>query len=559
MQPAPDDAPHVPYSATDWGSRVIRTDEVAQLLGIKPTSLYQLVLRDAFPEGQVQGRDKIWMLDTVLRFMIEQRRQQIERVPRLFPRVDRPIPALFCGSRLFMSKARSGETHREYIAHMWQPSDGGPLVALVYKLHSPGWHRPARELLTELHEAGHTDVGAVVIPSGSSGVAPDGVIEPPEIDYADTSPMNDGWVHATWFDVAYLLQVDLPWWPHYLRDAQAMLRWQPGDAPYAVVPRSSVFGDPHALLRLGSTVQVDDDRETEEVARFFWWWAERAACGFCPPDTHPAQTVPGICVPVKAVAPGTGSALSADVAAERGRPTPEQTARVLHTRVDPEAFDDVVCMLAHGFTIWSPLIERVVAIRVGTANPLARRFLSKLSESDAPVDELGYLHVCAFGRDDQRITQPLSMTRPQRLEHELNKDLWIAQFGNTVYITVPQSISTARGELQQLDITQDDGVVVGDFSAWWTDTDGYAWPMPGEDPHEAGYSGAGPDGLAAAATILADDAASPVGGPYRLAVQSDVRYQQLAKQLKSRRYPTLIRRLDDPAAGFRWHTDIPSQ
>jgi hypothetical protein len=551
MESASDSAPYIPYSSTDWAERFVRTDKVSALMDIKPASLYQLVLRNAFPEGVVQGREKIWPLDQVLRLMVEQRRQHIERVPRLFPRVDPPIPAFFCGARMF-TRPLPGAPDREYIAYVWQPSDGGPPLAVVYNVASPGWQPQAPELLRALHDSGHTDIGAVATPTGTSHVSPDGMIEPPDLDYADTSPV-DLQLQATWLDLAYLLQVDLPWWPHYLRDAQAMLRWQPGDPPYTVVPRGPVDGDPHALLRLGSTVHADDTT----IGRFFQWWAERAACAFCPPSEEEVQPVAGICVAAQAVTPGSGAALSADVAAGRGQPSPAQTAEVLHSRVDPEAFDDQVRMLAYLFGIWSPLIERVVAIRVGSANPLARRFLSQLSESDAPADELGYLHVCALGRDQQRVTNPLRLTRPQRLEHKQNRDLWIARFDDTVYVSVPQAITTAVGTLQQLDITQEASHVPGDFTAWWTDTAGNAWPVPGHDPHEAGYKGAGPADLAAAATVLARDAASPVGGSHSRAVLEDVRYQQLVSQLRSRRYPTLIRRFDDPAGDFQWHTDTP--
>jgi hypothetical protein len=304
-------------------------------------------------------------------------------------------------------------------------------------------------------------------------------------------------------------------------------------------------------------VNDDDDRVTAQ--RFFQWYAEYAASRFCPPAEQEPQLVPGICVAARGVVAGTGAPLSLDVFAGQGRPTPAETARVLHSRVNPEAFDAQLRQLAYTVQSWSPLIERVVGFRIGSANPLARRFLSQLRETDAPLDELGFLIVAAHGRDDQRVDNPLAMTRPRRLEldPELNPDMWVARFGDTVYVSVPKAISKAKGVLEALDITQDSSRQLRDFTACWTDSDGNAWPVPGPHPYTAGYDGNGPDELAAAATLLAHDATSPVGGVHRHSTLADIRYQQLAKQLKAARYPTLIRRFPDPDGGFRWHTDTP--
>ena len=538
----------IAYEHTTWPGRTLRTDRVAALLGIQPASLHQLVARHAFPPGYPQGRERSWPLDVVLRFIVAHRRQLLARVPRLFPRIE-PIPALFCGSFQFVLRSQSGGRQTSCVAFLWQPSDALGRVALAYPLDHNLW-QPA-DVLAALRAA-YSDVDAVVIPQTTTSVGEDGVLNPPDVDYADTREPGLRIREMSWLDLAYLLQVDLPWWPSGLRDAQSMLRWQPDSPPYDLVPTSPSTGDPHAILRLGATVHPDARRDV--CAPFFQWFAETAACVACPPKVSGAKTVPGIRVSARAVAPGTGAALRDEVASGKDRPTTSEIAAVLHSQVDPAALDQQVKMWAHIVGAWSPLIERVVAVRIGSANPLARRFLNRLRESPGPNDELGFAIVAAHGLSVERASDPLTTAAPRRLEHEVDPDLWIARYGNTVYTSVPQVISTAVGELRELDITQERGQLLTDFTAWWTDGGGNAWPVPGCESHTAGYEGSGPSNLAAAATILAYDATAPVGGRHNRAIERDLRCQELEQILSADHYPTLVRRFVPNGKEFRWHT-----
>ena len=52
-----------------------------------------------------------------------------------------------------------------------------------------------------------------------------------------------------WYEIARLLQTNLPWWPRVLRDRDAMLTWQPGDPTQKVQPAVGAY-TPQPLLDL---------------------------------------------------------------------------------------------------------------------------------------------------------------------------------------------------------------------------------------------------------------------------------------------------------------------
>lgn len=435
---------------TTWGGRWLKADAVASLLDIQTASLYQLVARQAFPQGEPMGRERRWRLDVVLQFILANRRHLRQRVPRLFARTV-PIPALFCGAYSF-AVDRQFDVPHTMVAYVWQPSDAGGKVALAYPLDHTTRLPQTADVLSALR-AEIYGVKAVVVPQGPSGVGANGVITPPPVDYADTRepamPVHD----VSWFDLAYLLQSDLPWWPPGLRHSRSMLMWHPNSPTAAVVPTASSIGDPYTLLRLGATVHPDGARQA--CSLFFQKFAERAAFTIYPPTDSEPQASLGIAIGARAVAPGTGDALGVEVGGSRTSPSPSQTAMVLHSRVDPAAVDHELIQCALRVDAWSPLIDRVAAIPVDTANPVERQFLRRLRQSPSPIDELGFLIVAAHGSCLERIKDPLSNARPLRLEHEAEPDVWVARYGDTFYTSVPRASSVAAQDVQQLATTQD--------------------------------------------------------------------------------------------------------
>lgn len=504
---------HVRWSQTAWPEIVVGTEWVSDLLGIKAASFHQLITRGAFPASEEpRGRPGRWSLVAVADFVLAQRPGLVERFPRLFPRVAVPAPALFLGAYVVTVPRRmgpaSGPAARDScVVYLWQPSDGGRPVALGYPL---GHERPAASLLLAALQAEFGDVSAVAVVGddwrprgGDSGQT---VVEAPPVDYADDSAVSLPVGAVGWFELAYLLQVDLPVWPPDLvrtdRPAGApagMLEWQPGVAPVPMMPPLA-----GAMMRVAAMVPADSP-----VAGFSRRWAEVIAAWPCGEQCEPAEAdIPaGMCRPAFPVSPTTGRALP-----HRGQlpaiPVlpPGETARVLHTAV-PDFVYPLLRDAANSFPLWLPVVAGVVQVNVAAANPLARQWVHRLEPMAGGEDVVGYRYVRAAARESGNSASAVS----HRLVDPLFPDLWIVREGDVITLTVPAAIPAAVGTLQHLDLTCGGRDA---FSAWWSDSAGTVWPMPIPD-HGAGYGigypGGGPTRLAAAACQLACDASATVG------------------------------------------------
>lgn len=540
----------VPLSATSWPETCVDIDWVCELLEIKPASLHQLVLRGVFPPSTApRGRPGSWPLLAVMRFVTEHRRHLLSRLPRLFPRVEPLVPALFLET-IVLQASTNPEISDEYLLYLWQPADGGSPIGLAYGVSGHG-PRTAAPILAALHRNPATaDVGAIAVPRYNAALDR-GTLILPEIDYADSSPFRHD-LQPTWFDVAYLLQTDLPLWPTHLRDRDAMRSWRSGDPPRPVVPRNPPWGDPTTLLRLA-------DGATEPIPSFCRAWAEEIALRTCPssgitPDT---PLPPGVHPGAYPVSPVSGGALLPRAADHRdvAPVDTETTLRALHSPIPrPEDYSRADTM-AEMFHLFAPWIADTIHLRCAPANPLARQWLNRLRPVDGGCSELGYLHVLERARDEFTRDHPLSLFTPVCLVDPLCPDFWIIRSGDLVSLTVPAAIPDATGVLQQLDLTQDwdhHRHPRHGFTAWWTDSTGNAWPLPGPYNYQVGYSGTGPSALARAVTALATDAAARPDDPLTALPEFEAALRVL---LVRRDWPTLIRRTpptgDEP---FAWTT-----
>lgn len=542
----------VPLSATSWPETCVDIDWVCELLEIKPASLHQLVLRGVFPPSTApRGRPGSWPLLAVMRFVTEHRRHLLSRLPRLFPRVEPLVPALFLET-IVLQASTNPEISDEYLLYSWQPADGGSPIGLAYGVSGHG-PRTAAPILAALHRNPATaDVGAIAVPRYNAALDR-GTLILPEIDYADSSPFRHD-LQPTWLDLAYLLQTDLPLWPTHLRDRDAMRSWRSGDPPRPVVPRNPPWGDPTTLLRLA-------DGATEPIPSFCRAWAEEIALRTCPssgitPDT---PLPPGVHPGAYPVSPVSGGALLPRPADHRdvAPVDTETTLRALHSPIPrPQDYSRADTM-AEMFHLFAPWIADTIHLRCAPANPLARQWLNRLRPVDRGCSELGYLHVLERARDEFTRDHPLSLFTPVRLVDPLCPDFWIIRSGDLVSLTVPAAIPAATGVLQQLDLTQDwdhHRHPQHGFTAWWTDSAGTPWPLPGPHHYEVGYSGTGPGALAQAATALAADATGRITDA-RTATELAATAAALRALLVRRDWPTLIRRTpptgDEP---FGWAT-----
>lgn len=143
-----------------------------------------------------------------MRFVTEHRRHLLPRLPRLFPRIEPLVPALFLET-IVLQASTIPEISDEYLLYVWQPSDGGSPIALAYGVSGYG-PRTAAPILAALHRNPATaDVGAVAVPRYNAALERGSLILP-EIDCADSSAFRHG-LQPTWLDLAYLLQTDLPY------------------------------------------------------------------------------------------------------------------------------------------------------------------------------------------------------------------------------------------------------------------------------------------------------------------------------------------------------------
>lgn len=508
---------YVPERLSNLGAMPLYTDDVANLMQIRPASLRQLLTRRAFPEPNLsEGRTNAWRAGTVFDYILSSRPELAHRIPRLYPRIANPNPALFLGAS---SAIISADRLSEFIVYRWRPSDGGGDVALAYTI----GHTPRRNEVEQLRV--DLGVSAVIVPSSHlemlfdgddiSGAAGQQPKYQPSIDlgYSDQSTFEHNF-KPSWFDLAYLIQVDLPWWPVAYRDREVMLRWRPGSAPTPVVPHSA-FSDrnPLPLLRLAATVHASNSRAESTVTRFFTWWANHIAVAIDatvnPGEIHYATT-PGITVPAVGISPVPGTPPLSALATqdEPAAPTAADTALVLHSQAAPLDFAEA-SQIAAGFRVWEPHITEVREIPADTANPLARLWLDRLQTADASgAAEIGFLLVARYARERRTLLDPLNTQTPQLMVDPANPHCWIAAHSDTVYTTVGKSVPTAAGVLETVDL-RDLDPEAHPFCPFWSDSSRQVWPLPGSS-FNAGYAGTGPTNLVDALLALAADATADV-------------------------------------------------
>lgn len=528
----------VSYDATTWAARRVGTDWICTLLDIKQTSLHQLIQRGTFPPSSAaRGRPGEWPLVHVMDFVQTHRPERAGLLPRLWPRVNPPLPALFLGARQVRIKTSPTSERRPYVVYTFQPSDGGGPVALAYTLEGNGAvGGPPRGLLREL-KADMPELSAVALTNGAYYVDVAGDLEPPEIAVADDSAFDHQLNNLSWFDLAYLLQIDLPVWPFVLRDRFAMQVWEPGDRPgrAQVIPQLP-YGNPYAFSALAS--------DHGNVAKFTTAWAEFIAQSLYANEDAPAAVPAGVCLAATAISPNTRQELQAGARPDPVAVTPEETLQVLYS---PAVADDVAAIrdLAAEFRVFEPWIANIIDVSTKTPNPIARQWLDALEPAPDRGDDIGWLYVCAAAQETYRIAHPGSSAAsaiPTRLVYKprgIEVPMWIVRIGDTVFLSVPTHFRDATGSLTRLDITQTNNTTRHDFTAWWLDSAQVAWPMAGRFNYTAGYDGNGPDTLARAATLLTDDATGAVTPEtVRTVRASDPGYESLSKLLIERHHPT---------------------
>jgi hypothetical protein len=153
------------------------------------------------------------------------------KVPRLFPHVPNPSPAIFVEAR----EVRLGDG-LGYVAYEWLPGDYVGPVFLAFPIDDSAGALNLRRAAQLYEKLGTT----VAIPTGDDNLVRQELDTQPALFVVDgrkplQAPTYGAEIYG-WLDLANLLRVDLPWWPFALRHREAMLAWYPGAQPTSVEP-----------------------------------------------------------------------------------------------------------------------------------------------------------------------------------------------------------------------------------------------------------------------------------------------------------------------------------
>ncbi|WP_396917949.1 helix-turn-helix transcriptional regulator [Mycolicibacterium sp.] len=457
-----------------WWDATYTVDDVAKILGVAPATINQLLSRGTFPgPDRRDGRRNYWTPARIYRFILAERAQHELRVPRLFPRVDRPRPATFLGSLFVINPS----TLTPVVVYRWAPGDGaGGEVCLVYPVEDTGsndYPSHARALYTALG----FPPGAVAMVSGEvrGGYPQVWVFDGRDPEFMPEENA-DGAVLYDWHELSCLLRVDLPWWPAGLRHEHEMLAWEPGAAAVELRPRYANM-DPRAVT------DIIDESTPELVRAALQHRAADLEQRFGSGDRFLE----------------TAGFVYAAVNVGNQEPvalwTWDQAAAIMHYHVESPAAAAAALELINPYPVAHYTF--VVTSAQLESSDMAREWARGLEKFDGPP-ELGHLKAARrAGRE------PLAYYA----RHKHNAECWAAVgTTGTIYATVGSHVP-APGRLTAVE-------VLGTQAAFFRDdsNDPRVWPLPHQDTNSfnTGYTGGSPIELCRAILSLRDRAANTV-------------------------------------------------
>lgn len=413
-------------------------------------------------------------------------------VPRLFPRIPDPTPAVFTAS-LSASVPDMGD----FAVHLWRPGDGGPLVAMAYADRYTNISDPAAAAATILDQL-DTEVAAVALFNGESTSVRTGqqltrqeqpclmVAERHAQYYPDPlGPLGEQNVSRYWWtDLVNLLRVDLPWWPGNLEEIGAMLAWRPWSPLQTIVPQSP-YADPRAVTGLATVGDPADVRQALERQAGLCLYRLASAS-----NSENYQLSPGLILAAVSAVDSRGA---------EPRLTMDEQAAILHHRTTQHACEAMLRTV--GPWDFMPVFTVAIELNPETSGRLARTWVSRLL--DVPEDrrdEMGFRKLRGY-LDGEPIRW---MTDPDA-SHS-----WVLQHADgRLFASVGTQTPTAVGILTSAEIDRD--------AAFFTDSAGTVWPIPdtGFSYYATGYEGSGPQRLTETIIKLLrdarDDAHQPAG------------------------------------------------
>ncbi len=473
---------------------------MAAVLGFRAATVSHYVKHppEGFPAPATRGWRHQWSLAQAYSYLRQRKPLQANTIPRCFPREDHEAVAigatLLSTDQMVISPTGPFASVRDplpeavLVAHYWQPADGGPPLAVLYPA-EPGFtmsrwsavqvaaagarhwsmHYKAVAVVTdELRPRPGTDQDAgaqaavVVCEVGDELRCPPG-FEPPELREAMRGHSLDpvSAYEIGWFDLAYLLRADLPWWPPALRDADTMLRWTPGRAVEHLPPEDRRYRH-WALPMLSNALQEARPSSTATVRNLLARADRRIQESIYPRPTDApdlpadAPAAPGIVQ--AAAAQFTQESPTAPLAsAEAGLllrqpyPYPEKM---------PPGVREAVGQLWRLKEIRQQIGQTTTLSRFAAIGPLCREWLDRLEPLPQPL--IG--HVC--------IAELSRLIAEQPLIDPLNPACWVVRdpLEKTAVYAVGTSLPS-RGVLTEIEC--DSG-----HAGFFRDSEGLVWPLP---------------------------------------------------------------------------------
>jgi hypothetical protein len=489
---------HTHYLIKRWETPSLDAAALAALLGTSASTVRQNLMVDAnFPAPETRGANgrNLWTPAAVYPYVRAYYPRRRHHIPRLWSPA--PLnPASFLGAQTVVLPAQEWGPPETYVVHRWRPSDEGGPIAVAYPINTSGHYRSRGRDAVELFLELSGTVDAVVMPYGDASQVTLGneTVWQPAMLVVDTStiltdePRKQA-VEYGWYEVASLLQTDLPWWPAVLRDRDAMLSWQPGDQVQRVVPASGSYSPQpvqdliRATPAMSSTLRGIVTALADDIGSDL----ARSAVGEA--KTYPEN-------------PGLRHAAVADADPERPRLNRRlvEIALVLHHRLSDHRLADRALTAIGGH----PAVTAVMTIdaELAAAEPMVARWCDGLRPVDtAQRDELGYRLL-----DELRPAATAEPTTPVRqwCTHRSDSNVWaVITEDGTVHTTVGSAVP-ASGRLISVHITAD--------AAFFETSTDEVWPLPHRHlaGYNAGYEGSGPQDLTRTLSLLRRDAAADV-------------------------------------------------
>lgn len=529
---------------SDWSRPLLDTRDVGQMLGMEEGAVRQQGFRaergsSRFPVPARFGRAKRWSADQIYDYIRAKRPRLLTAIPALHlnTTAGELAPAVFVAAERWQGTARAGNydpAKLSLVVHYWKPGDGrGSQVALAYPASSTPMSRAdaaavgailAQQLFRnddddpdstqalavvtdELRPLGadaHRQQPAVIVIERGNRRYPPMFAPSITVMRATSRAADDAGTTTVaeigWFDLAYLLRTDLPWWPCALRSPSVVAAWHPGQSERVAAPLSSDRYSPRLMRMLVDSVTGDRN------AAVFRELVERIQ-GCIEHELYPegagAYQLPGgLDQPIAGIIQAAFPAFSTDMGSVLTAPTPVEIAWLLN-RPASDIIDlaDVLTFLPQARAVTS---AAEVTFHSGRG-PLAQEWSSRLTVADEV--KLGHAFVwkhSRMGTAEDGWTKP-SLSSFVPLIDPLDPASWalLAEDGD-IYYSVGTRVGGAAGQLQALEVNGTRGFGGATF---FRDGQGIVWPAP-----LGSHSALNKEALAAVVRALRSDARCDTAG-----------------------------------------------